>query len=106
MREKWIRLWRDFRFPLIMAFGTMPVPLLLFAYYAPMLLPRLWAYPLVYVLLDAVSTRIPGKWRIVYGLLDVLIMAAAGFWGGTVAGDWRVLVVPGLYCILLLWGLK
>lgn len=105
MREKWIRLWRDFRFPLIAAFGTMPVPLVLFAYYAPMLLKFAWVLPACYVLLDALSTRIPGKWRICYGLLEVLLLAGSGWLIGNIAGNWTVLVVPGVYCFLLLWGL-
>lgn len=105
MREKWIRLWRDFRFPLLIAFGTMPVALLLFAQYTPVLLPFVWAWPLGYILLDALSTRIPGKWRILYGLLELLLLAGCGYFAGTVTGSWLVLIVPGMYCLLLLWGL-
>ena len=78
MREKWIRLWRDYRFPLMMAFGTLPVSLLIAAYYAPVVLPFLWAWPLGYVFLDALSTRIPGKWRIAYGLLETALLGASG----------------------------
>ena len=105
MREKWIRLWRDYRFPLMMAFGTLPVSLLIAAYYAPVLLPFLWAWPLGYVFLDALSTRIPGKWRIAYGLLETALLGASGWYGGTLADNWTFLVVPGMYCVLLLWGL-
>lgn len=105
MREKWIRLWRDFRFPLIVAFGTLPVPLVVFAYYAPMLLNLVWVLPLCYILMDAVSTRIPGKWRICYGVLEVILLAGAGWLTGKTAGNWTVLIVPGTYCFLLLWGL-
>lgn len=105
MREKWIRLWRDFRFPLIVAFGTLPVPLVVFAYYAPMLLSLVWVLPVSYILLDAVSTRIPGKWRICYGVFEILLLAGAGWLAGKTAGNWTVLLVPGAYCVLLLWGL-
>ena len=105
MRAKWTRLWRDYRFPLIVAFGTLPATLLIFAHYGAPLLPWLWAWPLAYVLMDAISTRIPGKWRICYGIMEVALLVLSGWYSKTICGNWAVLIAPGMYCLLLLWGL-
>ena len=105
MREKWIRLWRDFRFPLMVAFGTMPVGLVLFSYYMPQLLPLVWAWPLGYLLLDALSTRIPGKWRIAYGFFEAALLVCSGWYVSRFTENRQVLILPGMYCVALLWGL-
>ena len=105
MREKWIRLWRDFRFPLMVAFGTMPVGLVLFSYYMPQMLPLVWAWPLGYLLLDALSTRIPGKWRIAYGFFEAALLVCSGWYVSRFTENRQVLILPGMYCVALLWGL-
>lgn len=105
MKKHMTRLWRDFRFPLIAAFGTLPVPLILTAYYAPALLPMVWAWPLAYVLLDALSTKVRGKWRIAYAACELLLAVAAGWLLSKVCIDMLALFIPVMYGVLLLWGL-
>ena len=105
MRLKLIRLWRDFRFPLLLAFGTLPGPLVLLSYYAPSLLPLVWIWPLCYLLLDALSTRVKGKWRLLYAVLEVGILGLTAWYALNTVADKIVLMGPGMYCLLLLWGL-
>lgn len=105
MRLKLTRLWRDFRFPLLLAFGTLPGPLVLLSYYAPSLLPLVWVWPLCYLLLDALSTRIKGKWRLVYAVFEVALFALTAWYALARGEDKLVLLGPGMYCVMLLWGL-
>lgn len=105
MKKQLTRLWRDFRFPLIIAFGTLPLPLVLTAHYAPALLALVWAWPLVYVLLDALSTKVRGKWRIAYCALELAAVGAMALFTAKHAADYLVMFVPVLYAVLLPWGL-
>jgi len=105
MRLKLIRLWRDFRFPLLMAFGTLPGPLVLLSYYAPSLLPLVWVWPLCYLLLDALSTRVKGKWRLLYAVFEVALFGLTAWYALNAVEDKLVLLGPAMYCVLLLWGL-
>lgn len=105
MRKYMSRLWRDLRFPMIMAFGTLPLPLVLMAYYAPALLGLVWVWPLVYVLLDALSTKVRRKWRVAYCALELAAVAAMALFTARYAADDLVMFVPVMYAVLLLWGL-
>ena len=105
MRKQMTRLWRDFRFSLIMAFGTLPLPLVLMAYYAPDILGLVWVWPLVYVLLDALSTKVQGKWRIAYCVLELAAVAAMALFTAQYAADYLVMTVPVMYAVVLPWGL-
>lgn len=105
MKIQMTRLWRDFRFSLIMAFGTLPLPLVLTAHYAPALLGLVWVWPLVYVLLDALSTKVRGKWRIAYGALELAVVGAMALFTAQYAEDYLVMFVPVMYAVVLPWGL-
>lgn len=67
-----------------LALGSVPVAAMLFAYTVPELLDWAWVYPAAYLLLTAIGIRIPGKWRLLYGILGMLLPVVGGF---ALAGD-------------------
>lgn len=103
MTHSLVRLWRNTRFSLMMAFGTLPIPGLLTAYYAPGFLPWVWLWPLTYVLLDSVGTAARKKWRLLYGMGQLAAMAVLAWQMRPESGSayW----IPVLYSVLLLLGL-
>ncbi len=105
MNKLFTRLWRIFRFPLILVFGSLPVTLVLASHYAPALLPWLWIWPVTYVLLDAFSTAVPGKWRIPYGVFEAAVLAGLCVPAAGSILDTLVILAPVMYLGLLLVAL-
>lgn len=103
--NRWEGLWRTFRFPLIVALGTLPLPLLITARLTPELIRTVWLRTAVFVLVDALGTKVRGKLRLLYG---AAILGATGvnLWQTVKTGaDLFMLTVPGIYCALLICGL-
>ena len=69
MKRGTLDLLRITQFPLIIACGMLPVPMILFGYLAPNLLAYAWVLPLAYLVLTVISFFVPGKLRAVYGIL-------------------------------------
>ena len=105
MKLFWIRLWRGFRFPLIVACATVPIPLLVGAYFVPELVPMMWIWPVGYVIADALSTVIRKKWRILYGAACLFLIAGGTLPMVLVTDNIRIYFVPLLYAALILIGL-
>lgn len=100
-----MHIWQLFRFPLIITFGTLPIPLLLTAYYTPQYAGKLWLWTSAYVLIDILGTAIHGKWRLLYGAA-VLISAGIIGWQMVIAGfSLAILLIPAVYAFLLICGL-
>ena len=97
---------RKLQFPLILAFGTVPLPFLLFSSHGQPLLPYAWLYPAVYIFLTAVSIFLPGKWRFLYGIASAVAFGGLGIF--LPAGLLRIpsAIVTVCYVILHLWSLK
>lgn len=102
MKQSAMRLWRTFRFPLMVTFAYLPFPLIVLSYLVPSVLPFAWLWPLSYILLDALGTKIKGKWRALYcfgasiGILALTLLMAV------IASDLRLFALPVLYIVLLM----
>ena len=104
------RGYRDFlrllQFPLIIAMGMMPVPILIFTYLKPVYQPYAWLFPTIYFLVTGLSFLLPGKLRLMYGL--AVTVAAVLPWPFTAAGENLVigLMVTAVFAVLMLWSLR
>lgn len=94
--------WQIASFPLLVALALLPIPLLLGSYFAPEFLPWIWVWPVSYVLLDSVSGKIRGKWRIFYGIMEVVVMALLTIWMAPKTTHWSVFAIPLVYVVVLL----
>ena len=65
MRE----LFRKLQIVAALALGCAPVALVLFTYTAPSFLPLAWVFSGAYFILAMLGILIPGKWRLLYGVL-------------------------------------
>ncbi len=105
MKNTLLRLWRRISPPLMVVFAILPAPLLLAAICAPALLPLIWLWPAGYFLLDLCSTFVRGKWRILYGIFELGVMAASvALIVDTALAIW-VYAIPLIYITLLLVNL-
>lgn len=102
MQRRLTDIWRAGSFPVMVAFAFLPVTLLLGSYFAPACLPYVWIWPVCYVLLEGLRIGIRGKWRVLYGLGEVAVMAALAVWLGTRAVHVSVFLIPAMYAVLLL----
>lgn len=102
--------WKDFlrkcQFPLLLAAGTMPIPLLILNAFAPDCLPVLWMFPAAYVLLAWLCIVLPGKIRLIVGLIGSSGIIMMGVRLLPVAEDFLSLLIPLCYAVLLLFSLR
>ena len=96
---------RKAQFPLLMACAVNPVPLMLYVAFSPVLLPFSWAIPLAYVLLALLSFKIPGKFRLLYGIGGCIVLGGAGAALLLTGAHWISLLVPVVYAVILMMGL-
>lgn len=94
MTEQRKEFLRKCQFPLAAALAIAPIPQLVYVAFAPALVPFFWVLPLVYFLLSLLNFRIPGKFRMLYGIGASLVIGAVG------AAAW--LFVPNIFPGLLL----
>lgn len=94
MMEQRKEFLRKCQFPLASALAFAPVPQLIYVAVEPKLVPLFWVLPLVYFLLSLLNFRIPGKFRMLYGIGASLVIGAVG------AAAW--LFVPNFFPGLLL----
>ena len=93
---------------LILALGTVPVPVFLLVYFGGHLLKYVWVFPVLYMILTLLSLKIPGKMRPVYGIGGVLLFLIVG----TLLPDkaeglhWLVLMISLFYGVLLMLSLQ
>ena len=97
---------RLIQFPLILALGLVPVPMLIFTYLLPGMQAYAWILPAGYFLLTVISFFIPGKLRLPYSLV-----AAAGLllpWFYLLEGEFLglSLAVALIFALLLLWSVR
>jgi len=103
---KFIQTMRKLQFLLILALGTVPLPLMLFSSHGQSLLPFTWIYPAMYTLLAMVCLFLPGKWRLLCGVVAALIFVGCGI----LLPSGMLRIVSGIpavgYGVMLLWSLK
>ena len=102
MKQGLMNLLRRGQNPLLVALGFLPVPLLVTAYVVPEFLPYVWVWPLAYILLDVLGTQIRGKWRILYVLAQLAIIAGITLLMGIPPKDISVYLLAVMYLVLLL----
>jgi len=101
---------RDFlritQFPVIIACGTLPVPCILFAYLAPELLSCAWILPMAYLILTVISFFLPGKLRVVYGIIAGIGLILP--WIFAVRGQSLIasLIAAVIFAALLFWSTR
>ena len=78
MTENKKEFLRKTQFLLLMACAVNPLPLLLYVGLTPALLPFAWAMPLAYLLLALLAFKIPGKFRLLYGIGGCAVLVALG----------------------------
>ena len=93
------------QFPLLLVAATAPVALFLFAFLAPEQMLLCWVTPGVVTALVILSFLIPGKFRLFYGIITAILLAASGLLPLLAVQNFFLLLVPILYCILYLWCL-
>lgn len=91
---------------LVIAFGTVPVGLILFVFTAPELVPFAWAFPGTYLLFALLALCVRGKWRLPYGIaVSVLILLLTCLL--TPSEQLPYSLIPAVfYTITLLWSLR
>jgi len=98
-------LLRKAQMPLMIAFGTVPALLLVFAFYAEELLPYGWLISGAYVLLSVLGFMIPGKYRGIYGIAAA-VLSVASCWILSPDSCRIIAVSAGIvYSILMYWSL-
>lgn len=92
---------RKCQHPMLLGLASFPVAMLIVLSIAQDFFPWCWTYPAVYVLLSWVCLLIPGKKRVVCGVLCSALMIAAGVallpWQGRIP----LLLLPIMYTALL-----
>ena len=102
MQRRLMYVWRVGSFPLMVALGFLPIPLLLTSFFAPEFLSYAWIWPICYVLLEGLSIGIRGKWRVLYGLGELAVLAILAVWMASRATHWSVFAIPVMYAAFLL----
>ena len=96
MMEQKNEFLRKCQFPLAAALATAPIPQLIYVAVEPKLVPFFWVLPLVYFLLSILNFRIPGKFRMLYGIGASLVIGIVG----AVAWLFVPNIFPGLVLLL------
>lgn len=93
---------------LILALGTVPVPMILFGMFAGQLLPYVWVLLALYVLLALLSLKVPGRLRIAYGIVGMLLMMIPGLFVPVKPLGTRevVLAISAFYGVFLMLSLQ
>jgi len=73
-------LLRKCQLLLIIVFGSYPAVMVLFDHFAPDLLPYGWTYPAAFFLLSVLGILVPGKWRLVCGILFAAGLVGISVW--------------------------
>lgn len=93
------------QFPLLLVFATAPVSLFLYAFLAPELLHWAWLTPGAYAVFVILAFLVPGKIRLFYSIVAAILLIASGLLPLWIVPNFFLLIVPVVYCILLLWSL-
>ena len=78
MTERRKEFLRKCQFPLAAFLAIAPIPQIVYVAVAPVLVPFFWVLPLAYFLLALLSFRVPGKFRMAYGVAASVVLAGVG----------------------------
>lgn len=99
-------LMRKAQFPLMIASATMPLVLLMFSVFAPGWMPLAWLMPGMYVLAALGALFVPGKYRRIYGIVGIVIIACVGIGVALSVRCWCLAPVAFVYCVILFASLR
>ena len=105
MNENKKEFLRKGQFLLLMACAVNPIPLLLYAFFAVDLLPLAWVTPVAFLLLALLAFKIPGKFRLLYGIGGCIALMGLGYLLLLTGVHWISLLAPALYAGVLMVSL-
>ena len=80
MKQSASELLRKAQFPVLLAAGIFPLPMMLFLFSAAQSFSFVWIFPALYILWAVASCIVPGKLRLLFGLLGCALLAAVALW--------------------------
>ena len=102
MKKIFTALLRRLPLSVMISCTLLPVPVVLFAKYAPSLLPFIWVFPTAFALMDTLSSTVRGKWRIPYALLELGALVFLSIRLLSSAENRVVILIPIMYAITAL----
>ena len=102
LKNEWLRKGQ---FLLIMACSVNPIPLLIYVLFAPEMLPFAWVTPAAFVLLAMLAFKIPGKFRLLYGIGGCIVLVGLGVLMYFAGAHWITLAASALYSGVLMASL-
>ena len=106
MRLNWADFRRKCQFPLLLAAGTLPIPMLVCALAVPEGVRAALAMMALYVVLAWTCLLIRGKLRLAAGALGAAMLIAVGAASLPIGEAHAALLIPVVYAVLLLSGLQ
>ena len=106
MRLNWADFRRKCQFPLLLAAGTLPIPMLVCALAVPEGVRAALAMMALYVVLAWTCLLIRGKLRLAAGALGAAALIAVGAASLPIGEAHAALLIPVVYAVLLLSGLQ
>ena len=108
MRPSYRNFLQKLQIFLILALGTAPVAILSIALFAKHLLAYAWVLPTIYLFFALFSLKMPGKLRILYGVVGMLLMLLVAFLVPNESKGTRTvtLAITAFYGILLIVSLQ
>ena len=106
MRLNWADFRRKCQFPLLLATGTLPIPMLVCALAVPEGVRAALAMMALYVVLAWTCLLIRGKLRLAAGALGAAMLIAVGAASLPIGEAHAALLIPVVYAVLLLSGLQ
>ncbi|MGN0801869.1 MAG: hypothetical protein ACI4MF_04635 [Candidatus Faecivicinus sp.] len=106
MRLNWADFRRKCQFPLLLATGTLPIPMLVCALAVSEGVRAALAMMALYVVLAWACLLIRGKLRLAAGALGAAMLIAVGAASLPIGEAHAALLIPTLYAVLLLSGLQ
>lgn len=92
---------RKCQHPLLLALGSIPIAVILLINLAPELLGRMWILPGAYVLLAWGCIVLPGRRRLLGGILSAALLLALGAWLLNVKANFLLMLLPVVYAALI-----
>ena len=102
MTEKKKEFLRKSQFPLAASLAIAPIPQLVYVIFGPNLVPFFWVLPLAYFLLSLLNFRVPGKFRMLYGIAASLVLAGVGAAAMLVVPSIFMLIAPIPYIVVMM----
>ena len=105
MKQRASGLLRKAQFPVLLAAGIFPLPMMLFLFFAADNFSCIWIFPSLYILWTVAACIVPGKLRLIFGLLGCALLALVALWMQQAAAQVAVIPSALLYGILLFMSL-